>query len=282
MSPFREPPAVELGPLAVGLRRAARRALSGVLPSGGRVRSPAPRRASHVIGALGSLGLLLVAAWALMARAAGWMPVGLLGTAATVALVIAGGLSLALVLRALDAPREERPTVRGELVAQAARRALCRAARLAEIAERAPARFGPRQVAALRDARRMLSAPQVAAWIPADVRGRTELLLARTLAATAGPRWSEDERLRGEVRALLLSAAEHLAEPAPAESDLVALGALHGAERRRIAASPARAGAGGGGADRTGGEPDRSEEAAEAEAEAEAEADLRASAAARG
>jgi hypothetical protein len=225
MSPFREPPGAELGPLAVGLTRAARRALIGVLPSGGRVLAPAQRGGAHMTGALGSLGVVLVAGCALIARAGGWAPRTLGGTAAVLALVIAGGLSLAAVLRALDAPRE-RLTLRGDLVGRAARRALRRAARLGAHAERAPERFGARRVAALHKTLEMLADPAVCGWIPDDVRGRTELLLARALAAGAGARWSRDDRLRAEVRALLAAAAGHLAEPAPAEADLQVLDEL--------------------------------------------------------
>ncbi|WP_437814368.1 hypothetical protein [Sorangium sp. So ce1078] len=234
MSPFREPPGVELGPLEVGLGRAARRAMMGLIPSGGRLIAPdgyarliegeggSFRGRSHAAGALGSLGLLLVAACAFAAATGGWELHGAGATAATVALVIAGGLSLAAVLRALDAPRE-RLTVRGAVVGRAARRALRRTLRLAHHAARAPERFGPRHVAALRGTLSMLADPLIADWIPADVRGRAELLLARALAASAGARWTRDTGVRTEVRALLLAAADHLIEPTPARLDLLVL-----------------------------------------------------------
>ncbi|KYF88545.1 hypothetical protein BE20_22715 [Sorangium cellulosum] len=234
VSPFREPPGVELGPLEVGLGRAARRAMVGLIPSGGRLIAPdgyarliqgeggSFRWRSHAAGALGSLGLLLVAACAFVAATGGFKLSGVGATAATVALVIAGGLSLAAVLRALDAPRE-RLTVRGAVVGRAARRALRSALRLARQAARAPERFGPRRVAALRRTLSMLADPLIADWIPADVRGRAELLLARAIAASAGARWTRDAGVRDEVRSLLRSAADHLIEPTPARLDLLTL-----------------------------------------------------------
>ncbi|WP_437600416.1 hypothetical protein [Sorangium sp. So ce590] len=234
MSPFREPPGVELGPLEVGLGRAARRALVGLIPSGGRLIAPdgyarliqgergSWRDRSHSAGALGSLGLLLVAACAFVAATGGWKLHGVEATAATVALVIAGGLSLAAVLRALDAPRE-RLTVRGAVVGTAARRALRGALRLAHHAARAPERFGPRRITALRRTLSTLADPLIADWIPADVRGRAELLLARAIAASAGARWTRDAIVRTEVRTLLLAAADHLIEPTPARLDLLVL-----------------------------------------------------------
>ncbi|MCC6554397.1 MAG: hypothetical protein IT372_15575 [Polyangiaceae bacterium] len=225
MSPFREPPEVELGPLEVGLQRAARRAMMGTIPSGGRLVALRPRAATHAAGALGSMGLFLVLALGLAASAVGWSPLSAAGTASVVALVIAGGLALAVVLRALDGPRDRR-TFRGDVVGRAARRALRRTLRLAAHAVRSPERFGARRVAALRRTLGMLSDPLIAAWIPADVIGRTELLLARAAAASGGARWSRDERLLAEVRALLRAAVDHLAEPEPARSDLRALEAL--------------------------------------------------------
>lgn len=234
VSPFREPPGIELGPLEVGLGRAARRAMAGLIPSGGRLIAPdgyarilhgegGPWRGrSHAAGALGSLGLVLVAGCAFVAATGGWELRGAGATAATVALVIAGGLSLAAVLHAIDAPRE-RLTVRGAVVGRAARRALRRALRLARHAARAPERFGPRRVTALRRTLAMLADPLIADWIPADVRGRAELLLARAIAASVGARWARDAGVRAEVRGLLLAAADHLSEPTPARLDLLVL-----------------------------------------------------------
>ncbi|WP_437677448.1 hypothetical protein [Sorangium sp. So ce131] len=244
MSPFREPPGVELGPLEVGLGRAARRAMMGLIPSGGRLIAPegyarilqgggGPLRGRpHAAGALGSLGLLLVAGCAFVAATGGFPLRGAGATALTVALVIAGGLSLAAVLRALDAPRE-RLTLRGAVVGRAARRALRRALRLSRHAARAPERFGARRIAALRGTLAMLADPLVADWIPADVRGRAELLLARAVAASVGARWTRDAAVLAEVQALLLAAADHLAEPTPARLDLLAL-----AEHTRAAPTP--------------------------------------------
>jgi hypothetical protein len=201
----------------------------GLIPSGGRLIAPdvygeggSWRGRSHAAGALGSLGLLLVSACAFVAVTGGWELRGLRATAVTVALVIAGGISLAAVLHAIDAPRE-RLTVRGAVVGRAARRALRRARHLAHHAERAPERFGPRRVTALRRTLSMLEDPLIADWIPADVRGRAELLLARAIAASAGARWAREASLRTEVRALLLAAADHLIEPTPARLDLLAL-----------------------------------------------------------
>src|SRR4051794_68932 len=120
MSPFREPPGIELGPLEVGLKGAARRAMMGMIPSGGRLIAPgrgdaAPlERRSYAAGTLGSLGLLLVGVCTFVAATSGWRPQGSGCMAITVALVIAGGLSLATVLRALDSPHD-RPTLRGDL-----------------------------------------------------------------------------------------------------------------------------------------------------------------------
>ncbi|WP_437590572.1 hypothetical protein [Sorangium sp. So ce1000] len=234
MSPFREPPGIELGPLEVGLGRAARRAMVGLIPSGGRLIAPdgyarilqgeggSWRGRSHAAGALGSLGLLLVSACAFVAATGGFRLHGLGATAVTVALVIAGGISLAAVLRALDAPRE-RLTVRGAVVGRAARRALRRALRLARHAARAPERFGPRRIAALRKTLSMLADPLIADWIPADVRGRAELLLARAIAASAGARWAREASVRTEVRALLLAATDHMIEPTQARLDLLVL-----------------------------------------------------------
>jgi hypothetical protein len=246
MSPFREPPGVQLGPLEVGLARAARRARVGLIPSGGRLIAPdgytrlaqgegGPWHGpSHAAGALGSLGLLAVVAVAFIAATGGLELHGAGATVAAVALVIAGGTSLAAVLHALDAPRE-RLTLRGAVVGRAARRALRRTLRLARRAARAPERFGPRRVAALRKTLAMLADPLIADWIPADVRGRAELLLARAITTSAGARWTRDARVLTEVRALLLAAVDHLAEPTPARMDLLVL-----AEHTR-AAPPERA-----------------------------------------
>jgi hypothetical protein len=109
------------------------------------------------------------------------------------------------------------------VVGRAARRALRNALRLSRLAARAPERFGPRHVAALRRTVAMLADPLVVAWIPADVRGRAELLLARAIASSGGARWAHDAQICAEIRGLLLAAADHLVEPAPAEQDLRAL-----------------------------------------------------------
>jgi hypothetical protein len=231
MSPFREPPSVQLGPLRVGLGRAAQRAMKGVIPSGGRLLAPEPHERgvhgdtprkgrSHTAGALGSLGLLLVGAGAFVAATSGWRPQSGGCIAITMALVIAGGLSLAAVLRAIDAPCERR-TLRGDLVGKAARRALQRAQRLARDAARSPERFGQQHIRALRRTLDRLADPLIVDWIPADVRGRAELLLARAIAASVGTRWIREPRLRTEICSILLDAESHLDEPTPARSDLL-------------------------------------------------------------
>ncbi len=115
-------------------------------------------------------------------------------------------------------------TVRGAVVGRAARRALRRAGRLARHAARAPERFGPRRVTALRKTLSMLADP---AHRRLDPRGRARprgaSLLARAIAASVGARWAREASVRTEVRALLLAAADHLIEPTPARLDLLVL-----------------------------------------------------------
>jgi len=233
MSPFREAPEVELGPLEVGLEVAVTRATAR-LPSGGRlVAGPPVPSAARRSGALGSAGLLLVGATALVAWSTGWQPGSIAELAASVPVVVFGGLSLAAVFSAVDrlghrggsrSPQSSTGAlvVRGELVSRRARAVLRRLARIEAQARRG--RADPSRAAALRRALAAAAAADIVPWIPADVRGRAELLLAREIAATGGCSWRARTAARGEVRALLAAAAEHLDDGAPARADLAALG----------------------------------------------------------
>jgi hypothetical protein len=248
MSPFRDTPQVELGPLEVGLGKAAARAMVA-LPRGGRLVSlrSAPV-AAHTAGALGSVGLVGMTTAAFVAWTSRWRPESLSDIALCIASVIASGLSLAAILRALD--RTARHVTRpGELVGRSARQVLRQFAWLARRAERAPDHFDARHVAALGSALSAAAEPELARWIPADVRARGELLLARVEARRGGPGWSRQEARRARVRELLMAAASGLADPRPAEADLAALDQAHAALRtpphRRVcvaaAIGPARA-----------------------------------------
>lgn len=222
MSPFRDAPTVELGPLDVELERAASRAMVA-LPRGGRVvSSRGPRIEAHVAGALGSLGLCAVAVTALIAYGAHFRLASLADLALCLALLGMGGLSLAVIFRATDRSSAQR-TRSGAAVGGDARRVLRRIVRLAGGAERRPTEIHHRRALALRRALRDAAEPDLARWIPDDVLGRGELLLARAEARLGGVRWADDEGRRGRVRALLDAAARHLDDPAPAEADLAAL-----------------------------------------------------------
>jgi len=228
--PFREPPKVELGALSVGLGHAARRAMRGI-PSGGRLVSqrPSPKR-PHALGALGCTGLVLAATVAFVAITTGWLPKTNAGVALVMATVIVAGACLAAVMLALD--RALPTTTReGQAVGHAARLVSRRLARLARCADEDAARFGTRRMNALRRAISAASDPAIVTWIPDDVRGRAELLLARAIVARATPAWTRDEAVRAEVRGLLLRAIEHLDVPSPAEADLAALEASPGPSR---------------------------------------------------
>ena len=238
VSPFRDAPPLELGAMEVGLAQAARRAMAG-LPRGGRVVTARPSwGAVHVMGALGSGGLLAVVA----AVFVGWTSLSLgpsavfappspfAPSAATVIpssgaelmvvlAVLVGGASLAAVLRAVDRGATH-GTRSGEIVGRRAQRVLTRMARLARMAEAAPERFGRRRTAALKRTIEAAGDADLARWIPPDVRGRAELLLARATARAGGPRWLDDDARRDEVRALLAKAAERLDDGAPAATDL--------------------------------------------------------------
>src|SRR6185312_2516101 len=100
MSPFRDAPPVELGPLDVGLAAAASRAIAA-LPTGGRLIVPRrPRFAAHRAGALGSTGLFGVLMWTVAAWSSRWSPRTLADVGLCIAAVIVGGGSLAAVLHA--------------------------------------------------------------------------------------------------------------------------------------------------------------------------------------
>ncbi|UQA62494.1 hypothetical protein [Polyangium aurulentum] len=224
MTPFRDPPRLELGPLAVGLGEATARAIAR-MPSGGRlIARERGVEATHARGAMGCTGLVLAAAVAFVAMSSGWVPTSHAEVGLVVLVVIGAGASLAAVMQTLDRAwlAKTRP---GAAVGKAARRVARRIARLSAHAERRPDQFGVQRLSALRRALSAAADPEVAPWIPDDVRGRTELLLARAIAAHAGPRWALDPAARAEVRALLLRAASNLADPAPAEADLAAIDA---------------------------------------------------------
>lgn len=220
MSPFRDAPPIELGPLEVGLIEAAVRAASR-LPRGGRlVAMRAERGAAHTMGALGSVGVLTTGAVVFVIASTGWRPTSNAGLLLCVLTIAAGGLSLATVLRAFDRHAVQ-PTRRGAEVGRAARAVLDRMARVADEARRGPALA--EHVAALRGAIARAEDPELVPWIPRDVRGRAELLLARVVAATTGPAWSSYEAPRREVRALLVAATWHLDDATPAQADLAAM-----------------------------------------------------------
>ncbi|MDI1478621.1 hypothetical protein [Polyangium sp. y55x31] len=223
-SPFREPPKLELGPLSVGLHQAASRAMKH-LPSGGRLVQRGPtRRIAHTQGALGCTGLVLAASAGFIALSTGWVPRSHAEVAMVMATVVVAGACLAAVLLALDRARPL-PTCEAEPVRHAARLVAQRLSRLATCATDDAARFGPRRINALRRALSAAADPALATWIPDDVRGRAELLLARAIVAQARPGWTRDAAVRVEVRRLLVRAAEHLDEPAVAEADLARLDA---------------------------------------------------------
>jgi hypothetical protein len=213
MSPFRQVD-VELGPPTVGLEDAALRAIVR-LPRGGRLLSARSGMAAHVTGALGSAGVLAVSAAAAVSWATGWQPSATFCAAA----VVSGGISLAAVLRAFDrtAGALTRP---GDVVGRRAAALLRRMMRIAALVRHG--RVSPGRAAALRRAIAAAADPDLDAWIPRDVVGRAELLLARLLAAAAGPGLFS-ESARREVHWLLEAAARDLDDAAPAEADLAAL-----------------------------------------------------------
>ncbi len=222
MSPFREPPHAELGPLDVGLEGAARLAELRV-PRGGRLVAVRARGVSlHAAGALGSAGFLAVASATLMGWLVGWTPHTAVDVLLCVGGVIAGGMSLAAILRAVDR-RDPLSTESGVIVGRASRRVVRRLSKLALQARTEPASFGPRRIAALRRTLHAARSPEIARWVPADLRGRAALLLARAIAAHAPGRWMADAPRRAEIAALLARATEDLSDPRPAAADLAAL-----------------------------------------------------------
>ena len=231
MSPFRDAPQVELGPLDVGLEHAAARAMKR-LPQGGRLRAArSTSGVSYVVGAVGSAGVLAVIAAALVAWSTGWQPWGLGDLALCAIAVGLGGVSLAAVLCAVDRTAGVL-TCRGDLVGRKARGVLRRMARLAVISRRGPVE--PGRAAALRRALAAASDPELLPWIPGDVRGRAELLLARLVAAGGGASWPAMPPSRREVRVLLASAAAHLDDAAPAEADLAVVDCVPQRLARRL------------------------------------------------
>ncbi|MEO7328794.1 MAG: hypothetical protein ABI193_09470, partial [Minicystis sp.] len=130
----------------------------------------------------------------------------------------------------------------GKVVSRSARRLLQRLTKLAWQAARSPERFGPRRIGALESTLAAAADPELERWIPADVRGRAELLLARAGAAAGGPVWADDPATRRRTRELLASAAGHLLDPEPAALDLAALDRAHRgarvAPRARVALDP--------------------------------------------
>lgn len=214
MTPFRDTPEVELGPLDVGLERAASRAMSR-LPGGGRVRAarPRPMPAYAIGGTVGWAGVLAFAAGAIAAVLTGWRPDCSADVALVGAAVLFGGASLGAVLGSRDHLVVH--SVRSEQVCAHARPLLRRMIRLAALIRRG--RLARDQAGALRRALSASADPDLAAWIPRDVRGRAQLLLARVVVATQP---SLPAHARREVRALLTAAASHLDDAAPAVADL--------------------------------------------------------------
>ncbi len=211
---------VELGPLTVGLEEAALRAIVR-LPRGGRLLSSrSAGLEAHVTGALGSAGMLAVTAAAAVAWATGWQPSATFDGALCAAAVAGGGVSLAAVLRAVDRTAGAL-TQPGDVVGRRATSLLRRMKRIAALVRRG--RVSPGRAAALRRAIASSADPDLDAWIPRDVIGRAELLLARLVAATAGP-GPFSPSTRREVHALLEAAAIDLDDAGPAEEDLAALG----------------------------------------------------------
>jgi hypothetical protein len=237
MSPFRDAPPVELGPLDVGLSAAATRAVAA-LPRGGRLIVPRrPRFAAHLAGAMGSTGFVGFLLWAVVARSSHWSPHTISDLGLGALAIILGGGSLAAVMLGLD--RNKRPLTRsGEEVRRDARGVLDRFIDLAERAERTPHELTTPDLAKLALVLASAETLERAPWIPDDVRGRAELLLARTIAALAGHAWAADDARRDRVRALLTSAAAKLADPAPARDDLAALDGAPKSLRLRVVADP--------------------------------------------
>lgn len=233
MSPFRDAPPVELGPLDVGLSAAAARAVAA-LPKGGRLIVPRrPRFAAHLAGTLGSTGLVGFAMWAAVARSSHWSPHTISDLGLGALAIILGGVSLAAVMLGLD--RTTLPlTSSGEEVRRDARGVLDRFIDLAERAERTPHELTLPDVVKLAFALASAETLERSPWIPDDVRGRGELLLARSLAAFAGHAWAADDARRDDVRARLISAAAKLADPTPAHDDLAVLDGAPQSLRLRV------------------------------------------------
>jgi hypothetical protein len=231
--PFREQPPIQLGPLEVGLEVAAVDACRRI-PAGGRlVTLRSARLSCHAAGALGSAGVLSLAIVAVVAGASRWAPADGIDLLLCFAAVLFGGLSLATVLRAVDR-RAGHLTTSAHVVGGRARGVIVSLARLGASARANPSRFGGRRVGALTSALDAARDPEIARWIPADLRGRGELLLARALPVGEGAGWSSNHAVRERVRMLLEDAARHLDDPAPAEADLALLPDATPVERARL------------------------------------------------
>ena len=225
MSPFRDAPEIELGPLDVGLDAAATRAMARV-PRGGRVIA---RRAEggppHIVGAIGSAGVLSVVALALGAWSASFRPSSLLDLVLCAGAVLVGGLSLAMVWSALD-HRGRARSRRGDVVGAEAREVLRRLTHLGAVMKR-----GRVSAALTESLRRALSAADedaVAAWVQRVALGHVDdehgEATARALAQRELHRGEEagaEEAVAGELD-LGVGDVEHVAgsEAHLAEDDL--------------------------------------------------------------
>jgi hypothetical protein len=237
MSPFRDAPPVELGPLDVGLAAAARRAIAA-LPKGGRLIVPhQPRFAAHLAGTAGSVGLFAVLLSAVLARSSHWSPHSVSDLGLCALAVLLGGGSLAAVMHGLDRNRSPL-TSSGEDVGRHARSVLDRLIDLAERAQRTPHELTAPDIVQIALALASAATLEQAPWIPDDVRGRAQLLLARTTATLGGRAWAASDALRDHVRARLTSAATLLADPTPARRDLAALDDAPRSARLRVLAEP--------------------------------------------
>jgi len=169
---------------------------------------------------LGSAGMVATIATALVAWSVGWRPATIDRFAAALPMIALGGLSLAAVLRSVD---RASPVLvrRGDIVGRRARGVLVSLAGLEAHAHRAF--VDPRSIHWLRRVLVAAADPEIAPWIPIDVRGRAELLLAREIAVYQGTAFTHRAAARGEVATLLVAASEHLDDASPARADLAAL-----------------------------------------------------------
>jgi hypothetical protein len=212
---------VVLGGLDVDVESAAERALRSV-PSRGRVRAAIPARLPrHMRFAVASFGgLISIVAFGLRAAGA-WER----GTASDSAILFGAiglaGASLAVFLRASDS--EPHDSCSSREMQQRVATQVETMVRIVKRLRRAPETVKSSEAMALRAALSLASKPGPNRFLPLDLCGRVELVLARALAARKGLMWSADRRLRIEVRGLLVDAAAHLADPSPANADLAAI-----------------------------------------------------------